>query len=66
MGNKWWLWFIPFGNPSGDGLIYPFNPDLRSKLIEDARSQSQAQEDRMAMMMQQAQQSTRNGGGGRR
>src|SRR5947208_10978975 len=23
MGNKWWLWFIPFGNPSGDGLIYP-------------------------------------------
>jgi hypothetical protein len=65
MGNKWWLWFIPFGNPPGDGLEYPFNPDLQSRLIEDARRQSQAHEDRMAMMMQQAQQSsTRSGGGG--
>ncbi|GBC09253.1 hypothetical protein RclHR1_08710005 [Rhizophagus clarus] len=64
MGNKWWLWFIPFGNPPGDGIIYSFNPDLRSRLMEDARRQSQAQEDRMAMMMQQAQQSSTRGGPG--
>ncbi|CAB4431732.1 unnamed protein product [Rhizophagus irregularis] len=64
MGNKWWLWFIPFGKPPGDGLIYSFNPDLRTRLIDDAKRQSQAQEDRMAMMMQQAQRSNTRGGTG--
>ncbi|CAI2162470.1 8613_t:CDS:2 [Funneliformis geosporum] len=61
MGDKWWLWCIPFGNPPGNGLVYPFNPDLQSRLIEDARRQSQAQEDRMNTMMQQAQQGNTRG-----
>ncbi|CAG8504546.1 4562_t:CDS:2 [Paraglomus occultum] len=55
MGTKWWLWFLPFGSPPGDGLVYPYNPPIRDRLIEEARINAQINEDRIAFRMQQAQ-----------
>ncbi|CAG8498370.1 10154_t:CDS:2 [Paraglomus brasilianum] len=55
MGTKWWLWFLPFGSPPGDGLVYPYNPPIRDRLIEEARTNAQINEDRIAFRMQQSQ-----------
>ncbi|CAG8488575.1 16337_t:CDS:2 [Acaulospora morrowiae] len=54
MGNKWWLWFVPVGNPPGDGQAFPFNSTVHNRLIDDARK-ARLQEDRMSAMIQQAQ-----------
>ncbi|CAG8476092.1 9605_t:CDS:2 [Diversispora eburnea] len=50
MGSKWWFWF-------GDGMIYPYNPIIHNRLIEEAKIQSQPQDDnRTSSMIQQSQQ----------
>ncbi|RIB22855.1 DHHC palmitoyltransferase-domain-containing protein [Gigaspora rosea] len=64
MGDKWWLWFVPFGNPPGNGLSYPFNNPIHNRLVDEARRQSISQEERMNNMVQQAQ--SQSGRGGRR
>ncbi|RHZ88017.1 hypothetical protein Glove_26g100 [Diversispora epigaea] len=55
MGSKWWLWFVPIGDPPGDGMIYPYDPIIHNRLIEDAKIQSQPQDDnRTTSMIQQS------------
>ncbi|CAG8657625.1 17823_t:CDS:10, partial [Dentiscutata erythropus] len=62
MGDKWWLWFVPFGSPPGNGLSYPYNNASHNRLVDEARRQSISQEEGINSMMQQAQSQSGRGG----
>lgn len=49
----YFIFIVPIGDPPGDGMTYPYNPILHNRLIEDARVESQSQDDRISSMMQQ-------------
>ncbi|CAG8509993.1 14621_t:CDS:2 [Ambispora leptoticha] len=50
MGSRWWLCLIPIGSSQGDGLSFPYNSELYTRLSTEAKRQAQL-EDRIAMMM---------------
>ncbi|CAG8801518.1 8617_t:CDS:2, partial [Racocetra persica] len=63
MGENWWLWFVPFGSPPGNGLSYPFNNASYNRLIDEARTHSIPQGDSgVNAILQQAQSQLGRGG----
>ncbi|KAG0023933.1 palmitoyltransferase for Vac8p [Podila clonocystis] len=43
MGPSWWLWFVPYGNTTGDGIHDVYNDKVYQRIVSEALAQARAQ-----------------------